>query len=107
MKKKIGGPFYSSTRVLKVLAYIVFVMGLLAAKLTIMFAWPTTNEKMIYYGFYIMVCFIEIAVSFVMALLIYVFADMLDCLFEIQENTNEICAVLKKKSEPVESADAE
>ncbi|MBQ6205763.1 MAG: hypothetical protein IJK52_01630 [Oscillospiraceae bacterium] len=101
-KKKLGGPLYNSTRVLKALGYIVFCMGLGAGTLTILFAWPNTLEKMMSYGFNIMICLIEVTFFLVMALLICVFADMLDCLLDIQESVNEACAALKKESKTEE-----
>ena len=94
--------FYKSTRDLKKLGYVVTVMGLVAGIMAIIHAWPASDEKVTYYGLYVLASYTEAAISIVMGLLIYIFADMLDCLRHIQENTNEICAALKQEPKPEE-----
>ena len=106
MKKKTDGPlymFYKSTQELKWCAFAIFCFGMLVATVTLIYAWPNTIGNAIWLGFNMMICFFEVTVSLFMALLICVFADMLDCFRNMQENVNEVCATLKQESKTEES----
>ena len=59
---------------------------------------PLSYAPTMPYGLSLTICLIEVTFSLTMVLLIFIFADMLDCFRDIQKSANEICAALKKES---------
>ncbi len=67
---------------------------------------PISDAPAMSYGLSVTICLIEVTFSLAMVLLIFIFADMLDCLRDIQKSANEICAALKTEESFAKNADA-
>ena len=100
MKEKTGGSIPASTRILKAIGIVFFIAGLAIGFMIILFGWPVSDQRMMSYGLSKTICLIEVTFSFAMVLLLFIFADILDCLRNIQQNTSEICAALEKEAKP-------